>query len=97
MSEIDYRLIAAGFYLCDSEECSMEHQLEQLDKADINGTTYDVPDLLVWEPLEGYSIGTLIDNIDCLANNFEEIYKRGEFDGYEKIKNLIDKQYETKP
>lgn len=97
MSELNYQLIAAGHFLYDSQTCSMEYQLEQLEKAGDTETASHLPDVIVWNRLEGISVEDLLHHINVLASNFEEIYKIGEFDGYEKIKNLIvEKQYETK-
>ena len=97
MTERDYKIRAAGHFLCDHLTNTMEQQLEILENTEIPHRTADYIDgVITWEVFEYLRVDELLEYISILARDFEECHKSGEFDGYEKIKDLIEKQYEAK-
>lgn len=93
MTRQDFLEKAAGFYLCESTELSLSSQLEILTVHSNMGYREIPEQVIVWEFFEGCSLPDLVSHIGSLADSFEDMYKSGEFDGYEKIKNLIEEQY----
>lgn len=93
MTRQDFLEKAAGFYLCESTDLSLSAQLEILTVHSDMGYRKIPEQVIVWEFFEGCSLPDLVSHIGSLADSLEDTYKSGEFDGYEKIKNLIEEQY----
>jgi hypothetical protein len=72
MTRRDFEIRAAEFFLCDSEEFSIEEQIDILYNVDED--ELNPAGVLIWDPFENYPAGDLIELIENLADNYEEFY-----------------------
>ena len=78
----NFRLIACGHFLSDSEELTLEEQLDVLTEAYDKGDHYIIPNyelegVLVWDRFDDYDLGDLMDQIEMMAKDLEDCYNQG--------------------
>lgn len=78
MKDRDFLIEAAGFFLCEGGDLSVEQQLDLLEKATAEDSVVQPPeDVLVWEPFEYWMADSLVEEIYSLAGLLERMYNLG--------------------
>lgn len=75
MTRRDFEIRAAEFFLCGDNVKEQYEELLNLDYNDSpNGRDCPNGGITVWEPFEFFTTGFLLEQIDQLADNYEEFY-----------------------
>jgi hypothetical protein len=76
MTQEDFELEAANFFLCeDGEELSVAKQYELLKEDEGNG--FPPEGVIVWEPFSSYPKEDLLEQIERFAAILQKMYQAG--------------------